>query len=183
VRHLSNLIPVFDGLRVLDGGCGEGKNAAFLAACGADVTAVDISEIAVSHAKQLWAASLPINWKIANIVELPLERNQYDVVIAYGLLHCLNDATTIRNVVLSLQNATQPGGYHVVVALNSRAQDLRAHPDLNPCLIPHTDYIQLYDGWNLDFVEDADLHETHPHNRIPHSHSITRILARKAEQK
>ncbi|NOS70151.1 MAG: class I SAM-dependent methyltransferase [Verrucomicrobia bacterium] len=181
VRHLANIVPDFSGLSVIDAGCGEGKNAAFLATCGATVHAFDVSEIAMDHAKKLWRPSLSINWTVADITEIEITENAYDIVVAYGLFHCLRKPETVRKVVRELQRATRPNGYHAIVALNSRFQDLRAaHPELSPCLLAHGDYLSFYQQWNLIVKEDVDLTETHPHNKISHTHSITRILAQKA---
>jgi tellurite methyltransferase len=180
VRHLANIVPNFNGLRILDAGCGEGKNAAFLATCGGIVRAIDISEIAISHAKNLWSNSLAIDWKVADVSNFEFGENEYDVVVAYGLFHCVRDSQNILSVVRALQRATKPSGFHAIAALNSRSQDLRAHPELNPCLLDHKDYIGLYKNWDLIIEEDANLSETHPHNQILHTHSLTRILARKS---
>ena len=53
VARLAEIIPSFEGFQVLDAGCGEGKNAFFLAAKGAVVQAYDISQLAVQHAEDL----------------------------------------------------------------------------------------------------------------------------------
>jgi tellurite methyltransferase len=182
VRHLANIIPNVNGLRVLDAGCGEGKNAAFLAACGGIVSAFDISEIAISHANNLWSRSLAIDWKVADISNFKFGENEYDIIVAYGLFHCLRDPQVVRGIVRLLQRATKPSGYHAIAVLNSRSQDLRAHPELNPCLLDHKDYIGLYQDWVLIIAEDVDLTETHPHNQIQHTHSLTRLLARKVSK-
>ena len=179
VRHLANILPSIAGLNVLDAGCGEGKNSAFLAACGAKIDAFDISDVAIQHAQGLWSPALEINWKVGDVTTQIFDPGKYDVVVAYGLFHCLRGMTFIEDVVNRLQIATRVGGYHAVVALNSRSQDLRAHPDLNPCLLSHEKYLSLYERWQVVVVEDADLREIHPHNNIWHTHSITRLLAKK----
>ena len=46
VRLLDKYIVDFSGMEVLDAGCGEGKNAAFLSQRGARVRAIDVSEAA-----------------------------------------------------------------------------------------------------------------------------------------
>ena len=51
------LIPSFRDLRVLDLGCGEGKNAAFLASRGALVEAIDSSELALANARSAWPSA------------------------------------------------------------------------------------------------------------------------------
>ena len=179
VRKLVNEIPEFRGVRALDVGCGEGKNAAFLAACGAAVTAIDISEVAIEHATRLWSDGLHIEWRVEDVRRMAPPKDSYDIVIAYGLLHCLNSKAEVQSTVARLQNCTKPNGYHALAALNVRHQDLKAHPNLKPCLLDHVEYASLYTGWCCLWVEDAELHEIHPDTQIPHTHSLTRILARK----
>lgn len=179
VRQLAIVLPTLEGLAVLDAGCGEGKNAEFFASHGAIVTALDISELAISHAKTLWASSLNIKWYIRDIADWVMVGDAYHIVVAYGLLHCLRSRQEIADIVVRLQRATKPGGFQAVVALNGRLQDLRAHPELNPCLISHSEYLDLYRGWDILSEEDVNLTETHPHNQIRHTHALTRILVRK----
>jgi hypothetical protein len=39
--------------------------------------------------------------------------------------------------------------------------------------------VDRYGKWEIQYESDEDLEESHPNNNIAHSHSITRILARK----
>lgn len=178
---LCTLVPDVSRMRVLDVGCGEGKNAIFMARKGAIVRAIDCSRLALANAEQAWGRLPETNckWELGDIRNLPLRACAYDLIIAYGLLHCLSDSETIHNVVRKLQNATAPKGFNILVAFNSRHQELEAHPNLNPCLLPHATYEALYAEWKLMVSTDTDLKETHPHNMLAHSHSMTRILAQK----
>lgn len=180
VVMLTRLLGTFDGLSVLDAGCGEGKNAAHFAARGARVVAVDISELAINHAASLWPLDLPITWRSADIREFCAPHCAYDIVLAYGLMHCLPSMDEVAETVAKLQEATKPHGFNILVALNNRHQELsKAHPELKPCLLEHNAYMGFYETWGLLHVSDSDLRESHPHNNIWHTHSITRILARK----
>ena len=169
----------FAGLRVLDVGCGEGKNAAFLAGYGAEVTAIDVSPAAIRNAKLAWPELDGVVWEVANVGAVELVREDFDVVILYGLLHCLDSLDEVRAMIEKLARATRVGGYHVVCAFNDRRQELHAHPGFSPTLLKHETYLNLYRGWQHLLATDTDLHETHPHNNIPHTHSMTRIIAQK----
>lgn len=180
VRHLNRYVPDFRNVIVLDAGCGEGKNAAFLAERGAHVRAVDVSEVAIKNGKSAFDMKEGvIRWEVEDIRSIDLGVEIYDIVIAYGLLHCLTTEFDVCNVVHKFQAATRIGGYNVVCALNSRHQELSAHPDLTPTLLLHERYVALYSGWEILEVSDTDLTEIHPHNNISHTHSLTRMLARK----
>ena len=89
VRHLSKYLADFRNIIVLDAGCGEGKNAAFLAKQGAHVRAVDVSEAAIRNGISAFdVREGAIRWEIGDIRTIDLGGEEYDVVIAYGLLHC-----------------------------------------------------------------------------------------------
>jgi SAM-dependent methyltransferase len=181
IERLSTGIDSFDDLTVLDAGCGEGKNAAYLARRGANVLAIDVSSIALRNAQTLWPSTDGVTWEVADIREIQFPRATFDIVVAYGLFHCFESAAQIIKVISGLKAATRPNGIHVVCAFNDRDQDLSAHPGFNPCLLPHDIYLSLYRNWNISFHSDTDLFETHPHNRIPHRHSMTRMIIRNPE--
>lgn len=179
VKYLLRQIGSVKGMNVLDVGCGEGKNAGCLSENGAFVRAMDISELAIASAQRIWNTSSNITWEQADIRSTFFENEAFDLVIAYGLAHCLSNSQEISSTLTRLQSATRLGGYHVICSFNSRAQDLSAHPGFTPCLVPHEFFLQLYSQWSIIVQSDDDLEETHPHNNIRHTHSLTRILAQK----
>jgi len=166
-------------LRAFDAGCGEGKNAFYLASRGASVVAVDLSPWAIMNGRARHGDVPGIKWIVGDVGALRLPVGEYHVVVAYGLLHCLPDPAAVRDLVDRLMQATRPGGYQIVCAFNARFQDLRAHLDFSPTLLSHADILSLYDGWDVVEASDRDLVETHPHNNIQHTHSMTRLIARK----
>jgi tellurite methyltransferase len=168
------------GLRVLDAGCGEGKNAAYLAARGSNVTAIDISERAIDHARKLHEQTA-ITWICADIRSQVWPQDHFDIVVAYGLFHCLPSDDDIIRLHSMLSRSTKAGGYHVVCSFNNRDQNLSAHPGFHPRLMPHRFYVELYNDWTVEAAADEILYESHPHNMIPHHHSLTRLLARKKQ--
>jgi SAM-dependent methyltransferase len=163
----------------LDAGCGEGKNAAFLAAAGADVDAFDVSAFAIENGKRQWPEAIGIRWKIGDVRQIDLPKNYYGVVIAYGMLHCLPSAAEVIKTIAILQKATQIDCYNIICSFNDRRQELHAHPGFSPSLLSHAEYLAAYSFWEVLVESDSDLTERHPHNNLEHTHSMTRILARK----
>ena len=83
-------------------------------------------------------------------------------------------------MISSFMEATMPGGYNVICSLNGRITSFGdAHPDLHPCLLSHSFYVGCYSSWQIIKQSDTDLFESHRHDRIAHTHSLTRILSRK----
>jgi SAM-dependent methyltransferase len=182
VKLLCNQLPSAVGLKVLDAGCGEGKNAAFLADRGATVEAIDVSDQALQNGRRFWNGQSGIQWRCADIRHISLPSGSYDIVVAYGLLHCLPSIGELRKVLARLQDATRTLGYNVICAFNDRHQELHAHPGFSPSLLSHPEYLGYYStGWEVIAESDLDLVEKHPHNKIEHRHSMTRILARKVQ--
>jgi tellurite methyltransferase len=165
-------------LKILDAGCGEGKNAAAFAQRGHDVYAFDCSELALKNGQAAWP-DVRINWAVGDVRETSFPPNSFDVVVAYGLFHCLSSEEIIDQTIDYLKRTTRIGGYHVVCAFNDRHQDLSAHPNFSPCLISHESYLARYGDWTIIHQTDSDLHDSHPHNSIPHVHALTRLIARR----
>jgi tellurite methyltransferase len=166
------------GLRVLDLGCGEGKNAYALARAGAVVTAVDCSELAIANGRTAFADG-KIEWVVSEGATYLLDCETFDVVVMYGLLHCLPSRKAISTMIASALRKTLRGGYHLVATFNEGPHDLSAHPRLRPTLAPHEFYLNQYRGHELVTQSTEIIHEVHPHNSIPHYHSLTRLTVRR----
>lgn len=179
VKWLCVFLGSVDGLSILDLGCGEGKNAAYLARRGAKVTAVDISFAALGNARDAWCPEEyeAVAWHCSDVRQFDFHQSSYDVVIMYGLLHCLATQEEIAHLVAKARLATRQGGHNILCSFNNRHQDLSGHPGFSPTLLPHSLYLNMYSGWNLLVATDEDLRESHTHNNIPHVHSLTRLVA------
>ncbi len=78
------MLPDIDGLFGLDIGCGEGHNTRLLAERGAQVTAIDISEAFIQHAKRLEEQEpFGINYQVASAVELPFADSIFDFATGF----------------------------------------------------------------------------------------------------
>lgn len=76
--------------RVIDLGCGFGRNALYMATLGCDVEGIDLSPSAIEKA-QVWAkeADLAVDFKVASVFETEFDREAYDIVYDGGLFHHL----------------------------------------------------------------------------------------------
>lgn len=79
-----DMLPPIDGLNGLDIGCGEGHNTRLLGARGARMTAIDIAETFIRHARQAEAERpLGIHYQVASALELPFEDEQFNFATAF----------------------------------------------------------------------------------------------------
>ncbi|NPV24099.1 class I SAM-dependent methyltransferase [Bradyrhizobium aeschynomenes] len=165
-----------EGLSVLDLGCGEGKNAVAFARAGAAVDAVDCSAQGIENGRRAFPHP-SINWVVADAGDYLKRSHVYDIVIMYGLLHCLPSQDAIAATIDLAIQRTAHSGRHFVVAFDDGPHDLSAHPDFQPTLLSHNFYLSRYARHRVLRAESEVIHEVHPNNKIPHFHSITRITA------
>jgi SAM-dependent methyltransferase len=165
------------GGRALDLGCGEGKNSAYLAQRGYVVEAWDISAAALSNARSAWPDA-PVSWLRRDALSVSAETRSFDLVVAYGLYHCLAPAE-IAQTIAHVKRITAPDGYNIVACFNDRQQVNfeAAHPGFLATCLPHETYVASYAGWQVLDVSDEDLDDWHPTTMVDHTHSITRIVA------
>ncbi len=106
--RLADLAPA----EALDLGCGEGRNALWLASRGWRVTALDFSEVAVDRGRRLAAeAGLEVTWHVGDVLTAPLPEVDL-VVLAY--LQLPQDQR--RSVVRRAWDRLRPGGTFLLVA-------------------------------------------------------------------
>ena len=103
------MLPEVAGLAGLDIGCGEGHNTRLLAKRGALVTAVDIAEDFIAHARHAEAAEpLGIDYRIASAVDLPFADAAFD--FATGFMS-LMDIPEVGRVLAEARRVLRPGGF------------------------------------------------------------------------
>lgn len=167
---------------VLDAGCGEGRNAVYLAGRGALVHAVDVSATALANGRAQWPDDNGVTWQQADLTRMPLPAARYDAVIACSVLHWLAGEAAVERLFSRLRQAVKPGGLHALVVFNDRLPYPEDTAPSQPTLLAHDWYLERYAGWHLAAVADRDSTHTHPGDSAPHAHAISRIIARRPEE-
>ncbi|MDX6324442.1 MAG: hypothetical protein QOK15_796 [Nocardioidaceae bacterium] len=169
-----------DGLapaRALDLGCGEGRNAIWLAQQGWQVTALDFSQVAVDRGRRL-AAGLPVTWQVGDVLTADLPTVDL-VVLAYLQLPADERRTAVRRSFASLA----PGGRLFVVAHDStNLTEGTGGPQDPAVLYTADDVLTDLRGEPFDVVRAErvarvvtpdDDHGTTPHGTTPHPGALT----------
>jgi tellurite methyltransferase len=102
------------GMRILDAGCGSGRNVIYFLRTGYEVCAVDESSGAVAQTRQL-AAQLAPDLPADNFREEPVDRLSFpdvsfDVVISSAVLHFAHDEQHWDTMVKGMWRVLKPGG-------------------------------------------------------------------------
>ncbi|WP_089839123.1 class I SAM-dependent methyltransferase [Granulicella pectinivorans] len=110
-------------MRILDAGCGYGRNLVYLLREGADIHALDQNPEAVTHVREL-ALSLrcPLpaaNFAVAPIEAMPFPNDFADAVLCNSVLHFARDEDHFRAMLAELWRTLAPGGL-LFIRLGSR---------------------------------------------------------------
>jgi len=172
--------PGADAPAVLDVGCGEGRNAVRLAQRGARVLAMDVSAAALENGARAWGDAGGIEWRQGDARTAGLEAASFDGVLACSVLHWLEDEGQVAEVVARLQAATRPGGVNALLMFNRGHAYVPPAGEMRmPVLLPHDWYLAKYSGWSVLSATDTDSTHTHKGHEEPHTHAVTRLVARK----
>ena len=169
-------MPPTKPLKLIDIGCGEGKDAVFLARCGYDLSAFDISEAGLEKTKRLAdKARVHVRAFRANIWDYRLEEH-YDILYSSGVLHYIKPE--LRDEVMANYKAhIRDGGLaalHVFVA----------KPFIPPA--PDDDYHHLWKSGQLAtyfhdwYIEHCDEYVFDCNSSgLAHRHAANRVFAKK----
>ncbi|MCG1022858.1 class I SAM-dependent methyltransferase [Sutcliffiella horikoshii] len=106
--------------RVLEIGCGPGRNAIYLAKKGCVVDAIDISENALIWAKErALSEDVDINFHHSSLFEFELEPNTYDFVYDSGMFHHLAPHRRL-SYIETIKKALKGGGHLGLVCFNKK---------------------------------------------------------------
>lgn len=149
--------------RALDVGCGEGADALWLASRGWQVTALDVSQVALDRAAAAAReAGLEVQWVHAGLLEAQLPVGCFDLVSAqYPVLLRTSDAVAAH----ALREAVAPGGTLLVVHhdVSGHQHDPETERRFDPAdhVLPEQVAAVLGDDWVVEVDErrERDLTE------------------------
>lgn len=102
------------GMKVLDAGCGAGRNLVFLMRAGFDVWGIDESEEAIAAvqrvASQLAQHVPPSRFRVQRVESMSHDTGSMDVAISSAVLHFARDANHWQAMVHEMWRVLAPGG-------------------------------------------------------------------------
>jgi tellurite methyltransferase len=105
---------IVPGMRVLDAGCGSGRNLVYLLREGFDVSATDQDTAAVGHVRQMAAALAPrlpaTQFRAETVEACSFPPASFDVVLSSAVLHFARDDAQFDAMVSAMWRLLKPGG-------------------------------------------------------------------------
>jgi tellurite methyltransferase len=125
LQHYGNIdIYLFDQLlkgtyddcsKILDSGCGGGRNLVYFLRNGYTVYGIDPNINAVNAVRELSKSLAPNNssqnFKVAAAEDLPFEDEYFDLVISSAVLHFAKNQAHFESMLHSMWRVLKPGGY------------------------------------------------------------------------
>lgn len=163
-------------LKVLDIGCGEGKDAVFLARNGYDVTAIDISDAGIEKTKRLAErAGVRVKAYKADFLDFRLE-SPVDIVFSSGVMHYMKPEYR-QELFANYKQFTNLDGIHVMNVFVHK-------PFIAPPPEKETSYkwisgelLTYYQDWFV--VDSGEVLFDCMSSGVPHQHVMAKMIARK----
>ncbi len=143
VLNAANIVPKG---KVLDLGCGRGRNSLYLNLLGFDVTAVDHNPESITFLNRIIEQeNLSIDAHTYDIHNACL-KSQYDFIISTVVMMFLQ-ADRIPDIIKNMQQQTKVGGYNLIVC----AMDTKEYPCTQPFpfAFKESELKNYYQGWEL----------------------------------
>lgn len=171
------LLPPSRHLKLLDIGCGEGKDAVFFARNGYDVTAFDISDAGIHKTKKLAEmAGVQVNVFKADILDFRLDM-YFDIIYSSGVLNYIYPElrTEIFDNYKRFTNVNGLHAFNIFVKKPFIAPAPEKEP--NSCKWTSGELFTYYHDWIIKECSEAifDCNSS----GIPHKHAVNKIIAQK----
>jgi len=106
---------IFD---ILIPGVGYGRNANIFLQCGIKVTGIEISEYAISMAKEIFKLDFPIYH--GSVTGMPFDNKRYDGIFCYALIHLLNKPER-KQFIQACFDQLKPNGYMIFTFVSKKS--------------------------------------------------------------
>lgn len=168
---------------VLDAGCGDGKNSLYLERQGFQVLGVDQSHTALAALRRRAARTSQLvqgRYVAADIEDFAADET-FDVVVSYGLYHCLDRDRRVA-VHRRLQGQVKPGGIVLFTCLIDSVPLAADHFDVQVWLPSESEIMHLFEGgtYNIEHWEVGSIVESHLPLVSVHEHQAVWAVARRS---
>lgn len=162
-------------VKVLDIGCGEGKDAVYMAQKGFDVTAFDITESGIKKTKELaLSKNVSINAFVADINDFCLAE-QFDIIFSTGTIQYLQD-DRINSFFEKVKKLTAPNGINYFnVFVEKPFLELPLDWDKEEKMWKTGELFRFYSDWKICSIDEVIFEDLSGGTK--HYHCMDTLLA------
>ena len=176
--ELIKLCPPTENTKVLDIGCGEGKDAVFMAEKGYDVTAFDLTEngirktIALAHKR-----GVKVNAYVEDINTFETDE-QFDIIFSTGTVQYIFDENK-EAFFKKLEKITKPNGIVFInVFVEKSFLELPPDWDKEEKMWKSGELFTYFSDWKFEKIDEVIFEDNS--GGIPHYHCMDTIICRKS---
>jgi SAM-dependent methyltransferase len=101
-------------MKILDAGCGEGRNAVYFINSGYQVFGIDENELAIQYIRYVSKTLKPEydahRFQVGKLEEIPFHTSAFDAVICSAVLHFAGDERNFWEMMDEMLRVLKPGG-------------------------------------------------------------------------
>lgn len=154
-------------MKILDAGCGEGRNAVYFIQKGFQIFGIDPNDVAIQYCRFLSKSLNPDfdshRFQIGKLESIPFHAVAFDVVICSAVLHFAENVDNFWQMILEINRVLKPGGifwFRMTTAFGgilAQCQDLGngkyALPDGSERFIFLPDHVDKFEKIGFRFLE------------------------------
>jgi len=153
----------------LDIGCGQGRDSLYMSGLGFQVEAVDSSEVACEQLLRIVSDKNinNIHVKNADIKDLIIKDEQFDIISAINALHFVDKITALKTIDM-MKKSIKSGGIIVISSFVFRNGFIEK------------ELLELFDDFEVLHFQESIIEDSgHPGQPEKHTHYVSRIIAKK----
>jgi len=165
--------------KVLDLGCGEGKDSFYLAKKGFNVTSVDISEVFINKLKDFAKKeNLKIKADVSNANNFLDNCEEFDAIFCINILQFI-DRKNIFSIIDKIKSKTKPKGISVIASFVAETEKQKKMVlSKGRYLFDEAELKEIYKDWKILFYEEK-LGDWETHGEPKHRHFMVKLIAQK----
>lgn len=155
-------------MKILDAGCGEGRNAVYFINEGYQLFGVDQNEMAIQYCRYM-AKSLDKSYdahrfQVAGLEEIPFHQSAFDAVICSAVLHFAEDESNFWQMMKEILRVLKPDGilwFRMTTAFGGilgKSQKLGGGkyilPDSSERFVLLKEHLEKFEQLGLTFLEE-----------------------------
>lgn len=110
------------GSRVLDVAFGDGRNSAFLAECGYDVSGIEITQGIVDQgSERMTALGHSVDLRVGRNTSIPYPDGEFDCIVACSCCYYCDEGETMRDNLAEYARVMKGGGYLVASVADDKS--------------------------------------------------------------
>jgi tellurite methyltransferase len=169
-KEIVGLLPA--RARVLDLGCGEGRDSVFFASHGLEVTGLDVSAEGLAKARRLAdERQVEVRWLALSMLEVPVA-GRFDLIYSCGSVHHVPRRDRGR-LFRRLKVLTSPGGLHAHIVFTDALIYREKGEEID--YFTAEELAGVYRDWSVLRQGRGEI--SCAQDGIRHSHSVERMVA------